>query len=69
LEVFEFSSLQELKDFATSYQESLEDHSVNWVFKEGSINFEKETNKKVHFNSEDLIKKTLEYSLELEKIA
>ena len=69
LEVFEFSSLQELKDFATSYQESLEDHSVNWVFKEGSINFEREANKKIHFNSEDLIKKTLEYSLELEKIA
>jgi hypothetical protein len=31
--------------------------------------FEKDANKKINFNSEEMIRRTLEYSLELERIA
>jgi hypothetical protein len=42
---------------------------VSWVFQEERIVFEKETNKKINFNSEEMISKVLNYSIELERIA
>jgi hypothetical protein len=39
------------------------------VFGEDKVVFEKETNKRINFNSEELIRKVLEYSQELERIA
>lgn len=69
LNIFQFDSLQQLRQFAESYQGGQEDHSTTWVFKEDKVVFEKETNKRINFNSEDLIRKVLEYSQELERIA
>jgi 26S proteasome regulatory subunit N12 len=69
LSIFQFESVQQLRVFAEAYQEAQEDHSTTWVFKEDRVVFEKETNKRTSFNSEDLIRKVLEYSQELERIA
>ena len=51
------------------YHESLEEIQINWLFQENRVVFEKDSNKKANFNSEALIRRTLEYAIELERIA
>lgn len=42
---------------------------MNWIIEEKRIVFERDANKKLNFNSEEMIGRMLEYSVELEKIA
>lgn len=69
LNIFEFKSVDQLRVFVNQYHESLEEIQINWVFKDNKIIFEKGSNDKIKFNSEENIKRVLEYSLELERIA
>jgi 26S proteasome regulatory subunit N12 len=69
LSIFEFKSVDQLRSFVNEYHNTLEEIQINWLFKDSTIVFERETNKKIKFNSEENIKRTLEYTLELERIA
>ena len=69
LNIFQFKSVEELKNFVNSYHESLEEIQINWLFQDNKVVFEKGENEKVKFNSEENIRRVLEYSLELERIA
>ena len=42
---------------------------MNWIIEEKKIVFERDANKKLNFNSEEMISRMLDYSVELEKIA
>jgi hypothetical protein len=69
LSIFNFQSEEQLRSFSSQYQNSQEEHAVNWVFQDNHIIFEKETNKKLNFNSQEMIARVLDYSRELERIA
>jgi hypothetical protein len=69
LNIFEFSSVEQLRNFVNSYHESLEEIQINWIFRDNKVEFQKEFDNKVKFNSEENIRRVLEYSLELERIA
>ena len=65
LNIFEFKTVDQLRSFVNTYHESLEEIHTNWIFKDNKVVFEKETEATIKFNSEENIKRALEYSLEL----
>jgi 26S proteasome regulatory subunit N12 len=69
LSIFQFQSVEELRAFVNTYHENLEEISVNWIIEDRRVVFERDANKKLSFNSEEMIQRMLEYSVELEKIA
>ena len=69
LNIFQFKSVDQLRSFVNTYHESLEEIQTNWLFRDNKVVFEKETGNKLKFNSDENIRRVLEYSLELEKIA
>ena len=69
LNIFEFKTVDQLRSFVNTYHESLEEIHTNWLFRDNKIVFDKEIGAKIKFNSEENIKRVLEYSLELEGIA
>ena len=52
LNIFEFSSVEQLRKFVNSYHESLEEIQINWIFKDNKVEFQKGASNKVNFNSE-----------------
>jgi len=47
----------------------LEEIQINWIFRDKKVEFQKGADNKINFNSEENIRRVLEYSLELERIA
>lgn len=58
-----------MKEFIASYTENIDEPTVSWRLENGKVYFDKLDIQKVKFNSEDLIRTSLQYSEELEKIA
>ena len=69
LQIFQVDSEAQLRTFISDYTSQLEEPLVNWRLEEGQLLFERINKQSIKFNSEDLIKTTLLYSEELEKIA
>lgn len=69
LKVFQEPNEQSLRDFITSYTEKIDEPTVQWRIENGRIYFDRLNAEKVKFNSEELIRTSLFYAEELEKIA
>lgn len=51
ISLFQLTNEQELREFASSYQEAQEDSEVNWQFRDGGLFFERKDGQRTDFNS------------------
>ena len=69
LQIFQINNEKQLKSFIEKYTADIEEPNVNWHVSDNEIRFERLNIQKIKFNSDELIRTSLFYAEELEKIA
>ena len=69
LQIFQINNENQLKSFIEKYTADIEEPNVNWHVSDNEIRFERLNIQKIKFNSDELIRTSLFYAEELEKIA